>query len=80
MNKLLARIPKEDRVLLLWKEVEGFSVVQLAEMTGLNENTVKVRLFRARRRLADVAARMSRASRAGTVIPGRQTLCSKEEI
>ena len=60
INKLLARMPEEDRVLLLWKEVEGFSVVQLAEMTGLNENTIKVRLFRARRRLAELAARLSR--------------------
>jgi RNA polymerase sigma-70 factor (ECF subfamily) len=60
MNKLLARMPEDDRVLLLWKAVEGFSVVQIAEMTGLNENTVKVRLFRARRRLVELAARLSR--------------------
>lgn len=65
VNKLLVRMPKEDRVLLLWKEVEGFSVVQLAEMTGLNENTVKVRLFRARRRLAELAARLSRPQARG---------------
>jgi RNA polymerase sigma-70 factor (ECF subfamily) len=60
VNKLLARMPKQDRVLLLWREIEGFSVIQVAEMTGLNENTVKVRLFRARCRLAELAARLSR--------------------
>jgi RNA polymerase sigma-70 factor (ECF subfamily) len=60
LNKLLARMPKEDRELLLWREVEGFSVIQIAEMTGVNENTLKVRLFRARRRLAELAARLSR--------------------
>jgi RNA polymerase sigma-70 factor, ECF subfamily len=59
VNKALARIPEDDRLLLLWKEVEGFSVKQLTEMTGSNENTVKVKLFRARRRLAKTAARLS---------------------
>lgn len=58
INQLLARLPSKDRVLLLWKEVEGFSISQLAAMTGLNENTVKVRLFRARQRLIEVAERM----------------------
>lgn len=60
VNKLLARIPTEDRVLLLWKEVEDFSIVQLAEMAGLNESTVKGKLFHARRRLAEIAVRLSR--------------------
>jgi RNA polymerase sigma-70 factor (ECF subfamily) len=66
LNKLLARMPKDDRVLLLCKELEGLSVVELAEMTGLNENTVKVKLFRARRRFAELAARLSRPSPPGT--------------
>jgi RNA polymerase sigma-70 factor (ECF subfamily) len=60
VNKLLARIPEGDRLLLLWKEVEGYSVTKLAEMTGMNESTVKVRLFRVRRKLLDLAARLSR--------------------
>jgi len=60
LNKLLVRMPEDDRLLLLCREVEGFSMLQLAEMTGLNENTVKVKLFRARRRLAELAARLSR--------------------
>jgi RNA polymerase sigma-70 factor (ECF subfamily) len=60
VNHLLTQMPGKDRVLLLWKEVEGFSISQLTAMTGLNENTVKVRLFRARQRLIEVAERMSR--------------------
>ena len=31
---------------MLMKEVEGHSVEELAEMTGMNENTIKVKLFR----------------------------------
>ena len=59
VNKALARIPEDDRFLLLWREVEGFSVTQLTEMIGSNENTVKVKLFRARRKLANAVTRLS---------------------
>ncbi len=58
--KLLAKLPEEERNLLLLKEVEGHSVEELAEMTGINENTIKVKLFRARQKLLKVAQRLSR--------------------
>jgi len=58
--KLLARLPEEERNLLLLKEVEGHSVEELAEMTGINENTIKVKLFRARQKLLKVAQRLTR--------------------
>ena len=60
VNKLLARIPEDERMLLVWKEVEGFSVSELSQMTGLKENTIKVRLFRARHRLVQAAARLKK--------------------
>ena len=60
--KLLARVPAEERNLLLLKEVEGHSVEELAEMTGINENTIKVKLFRARQKLAKLARRLARKS------------------
>jgi len=50
-------LPERDRELLVLKEVEGFSVQELAEMLDLNVNTVKVRLFRVRARLMDVYQR-----------------------
>src|ERR1039457_1617546 len=49
--KLLTRVSEEERMLLMMKEVEGFSVEELAEKTGMNENTIKVKLFRARQKL-----------------------------
>jgi RNA polymerase sigma-70 factor (ECF subfamily) len=52
INKLLADIPDDDRRLLIAKEVEGFSIAELAQMTGLKENTIKCRLFRIRQALA----------------------------
>jgi RNA polymerase sigma-70 factor (ECF subfamily) len=60
VNKLLAKIPEEERNLILLKEVEGHSVEELAEMTGINENTIKVKLFRARQKLLKAAHRLLR--------------------
>ncbi len=58
--KLLSRISEEDRSLILLKEVEGHSVEELSEMTGMNENTIKVKLFRARQKLLKAAQRITR--------------------
>jgi len=63
--KLLARVSEEERMLLMLKEVEGRSVEELAEMTGMNENTIKVKLFRARQKLVKAAQRLDRAPVAG---------------
>ena len=58
--KLLGKISEEDRSLILLKEVEGHSVEELAGMTGLNENTIKVKLFRTRQKLLRAAGRLTR--------------------
>lgn len=60
--KLLAKLSSEDRSLLLLKEVEGHSVEELSQMTGMNENTIKVKLFRARQKLVKAAQRLTRGS------------------
>ena len=58
--KLLSKLSQQDRDLILLKEVEGHSVEELAAMTGLNENTIKVKLFRTRQKLLKVAQRLGR--------------------
>jgi RNA polymerase sigma-70 factor (ECF subfamily) len=58
--KLLSKISEEDRNLILLKEVEGHSVEELAGMTGMNENTIKVKLFRARQKLVKAAQRLEK--------------------
>jgi RNA polymerase sigma-70 factor (ECF subfamily) len=58
--KLLAKLSPQDRSLLLLKEVEGHSVEELAQMTGMNENTIKVKLFRARQKLVKASQRLKR--------------------
>ncbi len=56
--RLLSKLSEDDRNLILLKEVEGHSVEELAGMTGLNENTVKVKLFRTRQKLLKAAQRL----------------------
>jgi RNA polymerase sigma-70 factor (ECF subfamily) len=60
--KLLDKLSEEDRTLLLLKEVEGHSVEELSQMTSMNENTIKVKLFRARQKLVKAAQRINRGS------------------
>lgn len=52
VERLLSDLAEEDRTMLILKEAQGFAVEEIGKMMGLNVNTVKVRLFRARRRLA----------------------------
>jgi RNA polymerase sigma-70 factor (ECF subfamily) len=59
--KLLKKISVEDRSLILLKEVEGHSVEELSQMTGMNENTIKVKLFRARQKLVKAAQRLDKS-------------------
>jgi len=60
MIKLLSRVSEEERSLLIMKEVDGHSVEELAQMMGMNENTIKVKLFRARQKLVKAAQRLDR--------------------
>ena len=59
--KLLERVSVEEKELLMLKEVEGHSVEELAGILGMNENTIKVKLFRARQKLVKAAQRLGRA-------------------
>jgi RNA polymerase sigma-70 factor (ECF subfamily) len=59
VERLLDGLDERDRVMLMLKEVEGFSIEEIAEVLELNANTVKVRLFRARRRIVTQARKRS---------------------
>jgi len=48
---LLGTVSEEDRILLTLKEVEGLSLKELEKIYDVNENALKVRLFRARQRV-----------------------------
>src|ERR1700726_49927 len=54
VERLLGELEEKDQIMLVMKEVEGFSVEEIGEVLGLNVNTVKVRLFRARGRIVEM--------------------------
>src|SRR5215475_5623736 len=62
VEQWLQCLEEKDRTMLVLKEVQGFTVEEIAEIMGLNGNTVKVRLFRARQRVAERIRRKKRAA------------------
>src|SRR5664279_5668256 len=51
VDSLLGAVSEADRILLMLKEVEGLSLKELEKVYKVNENALKVRLFRARQRV-----------------------------
>ncbi|MFL6352045.1 MAG: RNA polymerase sigma factor [Bryobacteraceae bacterium] len=51
VGALFEHVSEEDRLLLTLKEVEGLTLKELEEIYNVNENALKVRLFRARQRV-----------------------------
>ncbi len=51
VDALFRHVSEDDRLLLTLKEVEGLSLKELEEIYKVNENALKVRLFRARQRV-----------------------------
>lgn len=66
--KLLEKVSEEERMLILLKEVEGYSVEELARRTGMNQNTIKVKLFRARQKLLKAAKRILHTGDGGVIV------------
>lgn len=66
VQALLAGVSEEDRILLVLKEVEGLSLKELEKIYRVNENALKVRLFRARQRVLKAYEKSRAAHRAGT--------------
>jgi RNA polymerase sigma-70 factor (ECF subfamily) len=63
LDEWLECLEERDRTMLVLKEVQGFTVEEIAEMLEINGNTVKVRLFRARQKIAERIRRKKRAAR-----------------
>jgi RNA polymerase sigma-70 factor (ECF subfamily) len=63
VGRLLDELQEEDRHMLVLKEVEGLSVEEISEALGINVNTVKVRMFRARGKLVEVYRKRLRGRR-----------------
>jgi RNA polymerase sigma-70 factor (ECF subfamily) len=72
VDELLSEVSEEDRILLTLKEVEGLSLRELEQIYQINENALKVRLFRARQRVlkAYERAQAARHKEAGSKAEG----------
>lgn len=64
VEELMGCLEERDRAMLVLKEVQGFSVEEIAEIMGINANTVKVRLFRARQKITERVRRRRGAEKA----------------
>lgn len=53
VDKLLNRAPENDRKILVMKEMQDYTVEEIAEILNLKPTTVKVRLHRARKRMVE---------------------------
>lgn len=60
VERLLSGLDERDRLMLIMKEVEGLSIEEIGEVMEINANTVKVRLFRARRRIVTLARQQAK--------------------
>ncbi len=63
VQSLLSEVSEEDRILLTLKEVEGLSLRELEQIYEVNENALKVRLFRARQRVLKAYERTQAAAK-----------------
>ncbi len=64
VQSLLSEVSEEDRILLMLKEVEGLSLKELEQIYNVNENALKVRLYRARQRVLKAYERTKAGSTA----------------
>jgi len=65
LNAALSRLPERQRLVFMLSHFEGRSSREVSAMTGLNESTVRVHLFRAIRRLRSLLAKPAEPAQAG---------------
>ncbi len=54
LERALTKLPQAMRTVIVMKDMYGFSLEEIARQVGATEGAVKVRLFRARRRLVEL--------------------------
>jgi RNA polymerase sigma-70 factor (ECF subfamily) len=69
-HKLLERLEPPDRLLLSLLDLEGRSVAEVRQVTGWNSSRIKVRAFRARRKLRQQLEKLMETRLARPSLPG----------
>lgn len=67
----LGQLPEQQRQILVLRELGGLSYAELAQTLGLEEGTVKSRIFRARKRLCALLLRDGNISGSAASISGK---------
>ncbi len=57
MEQAISDLPDGLRLVFIWRELEGLSTAETAEVMDISEGAVKVRLHRARLKLRDILSR-----------------------
>lgn len=63
VHKLLAELKPEDQLVIRLLDLEQRSIAEIADVTGWNQSLVKVRAFRARRKLQKLFTELKRKER-----------------
>lgn len=58
LKKAIAELPEILRSIVVMKSIDGLSYPEISEITGINEQTLKNRMFRARKELAVILKQM----------------------
>lgn len=75
VDAVLGSVSEADRILLMLKELEGLSLKELEKIYNINENALKVRLFRARQRVLkafEAVAKRNEPARTVEGSPGKR--------
>ena len=54
VKKIMSTLPEKQRSIFHLRDVEGYGYSEIAELMGLSENTIRVNLSRARKKIRDV--------------------------
>jgi len=64
LERAFRAVSPEEQALVTLHELEGWTVGELADLYGKTEGAIKVRLFRARRRMKDALIRFTKKTKA----------------
>ncbi len=53
INKIIMQLPDQQKVIIHLRDVEGYEFEEIAEVTGLTINTIRVNLSRARKKVKE---------------------------
>jgi len=53
VNQQINRLPEQQRMIIQLRDIEEMEYEKIAEITGISENTIRVNLFRARKKIKE---------------------------